>query len=57
MSQPPDRGSKIEAEEIDREMEMIEREGGGVAEAAPLRRLAYLAAIVVVLGVLWYFWR
>jgi len=58
MAQPPDRHSEGETEEIDREMEMIEREGGGVGEAAPFRRLVLVVVTAaLVFLALWYFWR
>jgi hypothetical protein len=50
MTQSGDPGS--EKKELRREMEIIEREGGGAGESAPLRRLAFvaLAAVVVFLA-------
>jgi hypothetical protein len=60
MAEPSDgRGeTETEAEEIDREMEMIEREGGGAAEAGPVRRLAFLLLAVMIAALaFWYFSR
>lgn len=54
MAQPPDRRDS-EAGEIEREMKMIEREGGGFGESTPFRRLVVFGAIAaVVVLALWY---
>jgi hypothetical protein len=52
MAQSGDRPPGSEKDELRREMEMIEREGGGAGESAPLRRLAFvaLAALVIFLA-------
>jgi hypothetical protein len=56
MAEPPDRRRESETEEIDREMEMIEREGGGPGEAAPFRRLVLvIVTAALVFLALWYF--
>jgi hypothetical protein len=57
MTEPSKERNESEAREIDREMEIINREGGGTTEAAPLRRLGYLLAVVLVIGVILYLLR
>lgn len=58
MADPSDRDAEREAEEIDREMKLIKQGGGGTGESAPLRRLGYLALIVLVVVVVarLFFW-
>jgi hypothetical protein len=52
----PPRGSEEEAEEIKTEMEMINREGGGYGESAPVRRLVLVVVTAILVFVaLWYF--
>jgi hypothetical protein len=54
----PPRGSEEEAEEIRTEMELINREGGGVGEAAPFRRLVLVVVTAALVALaLWYFSR
>jgi hypothetical protein len=55
MATPSERDREREAQETDREMEILNREGGGATEGAPLRRLAYVAVAVIVALVVWRF--
>jgi hypothetical protein len=55
MTPPPE--PPRDPRELEREMEMIEREGGGPGESAPLRRLGILLLVVLVIAGLWYLLR
>jgi hypothetical protein len=58
MANPPETDKDRETEEIDREMAILDKVGGGATEAAPLRRLAYLAIALIAIFVVarLFFW-
>jgi len=58
MADPSKPDEERETEEIDREMAILDKVGGGATEAAPLRRLAYLGIGLIVVFVVarLFFW-